>query len=64
MRGFIFRISGAVLCLTVLLCACQKDGDEVTTTNHHGCSYNASADHNDNGTCHNNHNQSVDNRST
>lgn len=32
MRGFIFRISGAVLCLTVLLCACQKDGDEVTTT--------------------------------
>lgn len=32
MRGFIFRISGAVLCLTVLLCACQKGGDEVTTT--------------------------------
>ena len=32
MRGFIFRICGAVLCLTVLLCACQKDGDEVTTT--------------------------------
>lgn len=32
MRGFIFRISGAVLCLTVLMCACQKDGDEVTTT--------------------------------
>lgn len=32
MRGFIFRICGAVLCLTVLLCACQKGGDEVTTT--------------------------------
>lgn len=32
MRGSIFRISGAVLCLTVLLCACQKGGDEVTTT--------------------------------
>ena len=32
MRGFIFRICGAVLCLTVLMCACQKDGDEVTTT--------------------------------
>lgn len=32
MRGFIFRICGAILCLTVLLCACQKDGDEVTTT--------------------------------
>lgn len=32
MRGFIFRISGAVLCLTVLMCACQKGGDEVTTT--------------------------------
>ena len=32
MRGVIFRISGAVLCLTVLLCACQKGGDEVTTT--------------------------------
>ena len=32
MRGFIFRISGAILCLTVLLCACQKGGDEVTTT--------------------------------
>lgn len=32
MRGFIFRICGAILCLTVLLCACQKGGDEVTTT--------------------------------
>lgn len=32
MRGFIFRICGAILCLTVLMCACQKDGDEVTTT--------------------------------
>lgn len=32
MRGFIFRICGAILCLTVLLCACQKDGDEVTIT--------------------------------
>ena len=32
MRGFIFRICGAVLCLTVLMCACQKGGDEVTTT--------------------------------
>ena len=32
MRGSIFRISGAVLCLTVLLCVCQKGGDEVTTT--------------------------------
>ena len=32
MRGFIFRICGAILCLTVLLCACQKGGDEATTT--------------------------------
>lgn len=32
MRGFIFRICGAILCLTVLMCACQKGGDEVTTT--------------------------------
>lgn len=32
MRGFIFRICGAILCLTVLLCACQKGGDEVTIT--------------------------------
>lgn len=32
MRGFIFRVCGALLCLTVLLCACQKGGDEVTTT--------------------------------
>ena len=32
MRGFIFRICGAILCLTVLLCASQKGGDEVTTT--------------------------------
>ena len=32
MRGFIFRICGAILCLTALLCACQKGGDEVTTT--------------------------------
>ena len=32
MRGFIFRICGAILCPTVLMCACQKDGDEVTTT--------------------------------
>lgn len=32
MRGFIFRICGTILCLTVLLCACQKGGDEVTTT--------------------------------
>lgn len=32
MRGFIFRICTALLCLTMLLCACQKGGDEVTTT--------------------------------
>lgn len=32
MRGFIFRISTALLCLTVLLCACQKNDDETTTT--------------------------------
>ena len=30
--------------------------------NHHGRSHNASADNNDNGACHDNHNQSADNK--